>query len=132
MQTGIVIWGIVCNVIGAFFVKDEVLYAKGIWFGIIFALASNYHMYRTLDRALDLNEKDASKAIFRGYLFRYILFAALLGVIMITNVMNPLVVFLAYMSLKMTAYMQPIIHKIYNKLFHETDPVAMPIDEENE
>lgn len=129
MQTGLIVWGIICNGVGAFFVKNQSMYAKSIWFGIIFALASNFHMYRNLDRALDFDEKNATKLIFRGYVTRYFIFALILGILMYTNVLNPLVVFLAYMGLKMTAYMQPIIHIIYNKIFNETDPIPKSLEE---
>ena len=40
-------------------------------------------------------------------------------IIMITEVMNPLVVFLAYMGMKVAAFLQPFTHKLCNKLFHE-------------
>lgn len=115
MHLGIVFTGIVCQTAGAFIVKDQILYAKSLWFGILLAMASAVHMYRSLDRALD-NEKNASKMIFRAYLIRYVLIAVILFIIMVTKVLNPLVVFMAYMSLKVTALLQPITHKLCNKL----------------
>lgn len=130
MQTGLLFWGIVCQVIGAIIVKDQIYYAKSLWFGIVYAMISTLHMYRTLDRALDYGEKDANKAIFAGYLVRYVLFVVILFIIMITEVMNPLVVFMAYMGLKVTAFVQPITHKLYNKMFHETDPIPEALPEE--
>jgi len=47
-----------------------------------------------------------------------------------TGALDVLIVFLGYMSLKVTAYLQPITHKLYNLLFHETDPVPEPMPEE--
>ena len=85
-------------------------------------------MCRTLDRAL-LCGSDASGIVTRGYLFRYFLVAAVLVVIAVTGVMEPLVFFLGYMSLKVTAYLQPITHKLCNKLFHEVDPEPVPEEE---
>lgn len=117
MQLGILALGIICQLVGAFIVEDQIFYAKSLWFGILFALASSVHMYRSLDRALDYGEKDASKMIFRAYLLRYVLFTAVLFLIMYTRVMNPLVVFMAYMTLKVTALLQPLTHKLCNKLF---------------
>ena len=55
--------------------------------------------------------------------------AAVLVVIAVTGVMEPLVFFLGYMSLKVTAYLQPITHKLCNKLFHEVDPEPVPEEE---
>ena len=129
MWTGILVLGVICQVVGAFLVKDQIYYAKSLWFGILLAVASTIHMYRTLDRALDLDEKRAAMAIFRGYVIRYAVLVVLLSICMVTRVLNPLIVFMAYMSLKVTALMQPFTHKFYNMLFHETDPVPMPLDE---
>lgn len=132
MWTGILFTGVICQAVGAFLVKDQIFYAKSLWFGILLSIASTIHMYRSLDRALDFDEKTASKMIFRGYVIRYVLIVVVLSIIMLTEVLNPLIVFMAYMSLKVTALLQPLTHKFYNKLFHETDPVPMPMATEEE
>lgn len=126
MQMGLFVWGILCQFIGAFFVKEQAYYAKSLWFGILFGVLSLIHMYRSLDRALDYEEKSAAKMISRAYLTRYVLFVVILSIIMVTKVMNPLIVFLAYMGMKVAAFLQPITHKVCNKMFHETDPVPQP------
>lgn len=129
LATGVLVIGILAQGIGAFVAEDGARYAKSLWFGILLALANSWHMYRTLDRALDRGEKAASKMIFRGYLFRYAMMIAFLAVIMITEVMNPLVVFFAYLSLKVSAFLQPLTHRFYLFLFHETDPVPRSLEE---
>ncbi len=132
MHMGILFVGIVCQIVGAFLVKEQWMYAKSLWFGILLALINVIHMYHTLDRALDYDEKTANKLIFRGYMIRYVIVIFFMVIIMITGVMNPLIVFMAYMSLKVTAFLQPITHKLCNKLFHETDPVPQALPEENQ
>lgn len=129
MYAGLVFWGIVCQLVGMFFVEDKLFYTISLWFGIVLAHVSILHMYRTLDRALDLGE-EATKLIFRGYMIRYVFFILILIIIMVTGVMNPLIVFLAYMGMKVTALIQPITHKLCNKIFHETDPIPEPLPEE--
>lgn len=129
MELGILFLGVLAQIIGAFVVKDQVMYAKSLWFGILLACASTCHMYRSLDRALDQPEKTASRMIFRAYVLRYVIVIFCLVVIMATEVMNPLIFFFSYMSLKVTAFLQPITHKLCNKLFHETDPVPSAIPE---
>lgn len=119
MQIGMVFWGLICQGIGVFFVQNQIYYAKSLWFGISLGMVTLIHMYRSLDRAFDYGEKGATKMIFRAYLFRYVFFAVILCIIMITKVMNPLIVFLAYMGIKVTALTQPITHKLCNKMFHE-------------
>lgn len=130
MHMGILFCGIICQAAGAFFVKEQSHYALSLWFGIALALASVVHMYRTLDRALDFDEKSATRIIFTGYITRYVLLIAFLIIISITGVMNPLIVFMAYMSLKVTALIQPFTHKLCNKLFNETDPIPEAMPEE--
>ncbi len=131
MQMGTLFLGMVCQIAGALIVDDQKLYACSLWFGICLSMVSCVHIYRTLDMALDFDEKNATKIITRGYLTRYVLLVVILSIIMVTGIMNPLVVFMAYMSLKVTAYLQPVTHKLCNKMFHETDPVptALPMEE---
>lgn len=138
MHIGMLFFGCLCQIIGLIcgFAGLKVLqnqwnYALSLWCGIVLAMISAVHMYRTLDRSLDQGEA-AVKMIFKGYGIRYVLIVLIMLIIMITEVMNPLVVFLGYMSLKVTALMQPITHKLCNKFFRETDPEPepMPIEEE--
>lgn len=130
MHLGILFCGLIGQVVGTFFVERQGYYALSLWFGIALALVSVVHMYRTLDRGLDFDEKTAAKIIFAGYITRYVVLIVVMIVISVTGVMNPLIVFMAYMSLKVTAFIQPITHKICNKLFHETDPIPEPISDE--
>ena len=130
MHLGQLFFGLVCQLIGAFFVKNQVWYAVSLWLGIVFSMAAVLHMARTLDRALPLGEA-AAKVISRGYLFRYAVILFVMTAAALTNVLNPLVVFLGYMSLKVTAYIEPFTHKLLNRLFHETDPVAQPLPEQD-
>jgi len=129
MYLGLVFWGLVCQLVGMWFVQDTFFYSLSLWFGILLASVSVLHMYRTLDRALDFGE-EATKMIFRGYMIRYVFLILIFAIIMVTGVMNPLIVFLAYMGMKVTALLQPITHKLCNKVFHETDPIPEPLPEE--
>lgn len=129
MHIGILLCGVAAQLIGAFLVKDQTDYAISLWFGILLSCASAIHMYRSLDRALS-HEASAAKLVLRDYMIRYVLLAVILCMIIMTQVMNPLVVFLAYMSLKVTAFIQPITHKFCNKIFHETDPVPQALPDE--
>ena len=129
MHLGMLFFGIVCQAVGALAIGNRWNYAASLWFGVAFAVAASIHMCRTLERALFAGS-DASGIVTRGYLFRYVIVAAVLIVVSLTEAMNPLVFFLGYMSLKVTAYFQPITHKLCNRLFNETDPVAEPLEED--
>ena len=137
MHIGMLYFGLLCQAVGVLcalggvkVLQDQWDYSLSLWFGIILAMLSAIHMYRTLDRSLDQGEA-AVKMIFKGYVIRYVLIVLIMLIIIVTKMMNPLVVFLGYMSLKVTALMQPITHKFCNKLFHETDPIPEPLEEES-
>lgn len=129
MHLGILVYGLICQIVGAFIVKNQAFYAASLWFGILLAGVSSINMYRSLNRALE-SEKSAVKLVFRDYTIRYAFIVVILLIIIKTGVMNPLIVFLAYMSLKVTALIQPITHKLCNKIFHETDPVPQALPDE--
>lgn len=127
MHTGMILFGLACQIVGSFLTKNQLRYAQSLWFGILFAAVNCIHMARTLDRALPEGE-NAAKTITRGYVFRYLMLIVILGAVSLTGILDTLIVFLGYMSMKVTAYLQPITHKLCNKLFHEEDPI--PLSEE--
>lgn len=129
MHMGMCFFGICCQIAGVLLAEEQGLYARSLWFGVAFAFAASVHMYRTLERSMT-SGPDAAKIVTKGYLFRYAMVVFVLAVVSLTKVMNPLIVFLGYMSLKVTAYLQPFTHKLCNKLFHETDPIPEAMPEE--
>lgn len=98
--------------------------------GSVLAVLAIRHMYRTLDLALDLGEEGARKLIYRGYVTRYFALVLIIVALIFTKILNPLLVFLAYMSMKAAVYLQPLTHKLCNRVFHETDPDPEPVPEE--
>ena len=131
MHTGILLFGLVCQ-IGCVFAKGWVLrYSLSLWTGIVLALAGSIHMARSLDRAFGTPEATA-KVITSGYVVRYLVLVVAMGTAAVTGVLNPLIMFLGYMSMKVTAYLQPRTDKCYTMLCHETDPVPEPMPEQGE
>ncbi len=130
MYTGLLVTGAACQVAGAFITKEQGRYAASLWLGILLAMAGCAHMGKTLDRALASGD-GARRIITTGYAVRYLLAAVILGAVAATEILNPIAVFVGCMSLKIAAYLQPLTHSFYNRLFHETDPVpqAMPDEE---
>lgn len=102
-----------------------------LWTAAALVLISVLHMQRCLDRALDFDAGTASKLIVRGYLIRYVSVGVILIVTVLTQILNPLILCLGYLLImKVAVYSQPFTHKLYNKLFHETEPEAEPIGDE--
>ncbi len=126
---GIFFVGALCQIIGMWFAKDKLFYTLALWLGVLLAFITAIHMYRTLDKALDLGD-NATKVVTKANLLRYGCIVIVFGVVLLTDVLNPLIAFMGLMSLKVAAYLQPFTHKLCNKVFHEVDPIPQPLPEE--
>lgn len=115
LMIGIFLWGIFWQAAGVWFVSDKVSCSLGLWLGVLTAELCALHMYRSLDRALDLSEKDAQKYMTSRSMMRYGLIIVVLLILMITEAGNPLCCFLGVMGLKAAAYLQPLLHKVMKK-----------------
>lgn len=128
---GIIFTGLVFQFAGMWFAKDKSLYTIALWIGIVLALTTVVHMYRTLNRALDLGS-GAQKAVTTANMVRYAVVVIVFLIVLLSGTLNPLITFLGIMSLKVAAYLQPFTHKLCNKIFHEVDPVPQPLEDEEE
>lgn len=127
---GILVTGLLCQFIGMWFADNKVLYSVALWIGIVLGLITVVHMYRTLDRALDLGA-EAQKVVTSANLVRYGCIVVVFLIVLLTKALNPLITFMGLMSVKVAAYLQPFTHKLCNKVFHEVDPIPepMPVEE---
>ncbi len=126
---GILFTGLVFQFSGMWFAEERVLYTVALWIGVVLALITVVHMYRTLDRALDLGA-GAQKVVLTANMVRYGCIVLVFVIVLWTGVLNPLITFLGLMSLKVAAYLQPFTHKLCNKVFHEVDPIPEPLPDE--
>lgn len=111
LETGILLFGILCQ-IPVFLVKEKAGYSLGLWIGIVAAMLGAFHMWWSLDRALDLPEKAAVRSMSTHNIIRYLAFVVIIGGIAVSGIANPLSAFLGIMSLKASAYMHFITRKI--------------------
>ena len=128
---GIVFGGVVFQVAGAFLVEEIFKFSVAMWLGVVVALVSAVHLYRSLDRALSLGA-GAYGATMKSAAIRYLSWTLFLGILMVTGILNPIHAFIGLLTLKVSAYIQPFTHKLCNIVFRETDPVAeaIPWDDE--
>ena len=138
IQTGVVFWTTVALLTGVVLPLSSwevscVDWMLGLTVAGICVMISMAHMLRCLERGLDLDEESATKVIYRGYIIRYVSLCVLLIVTAVADVLNPVIVCLGYLLImKVAVYSQPFTHKFYNKIFHETDPIPEPLEEDLE
>lgn len=115
LLTGIVLFGILFELIGIIFVKDKAAHSIGMLLGVLIALAMAAHMAFSLNSALDWDEEHAKRAIWKSYLLRYTAVAVSIGLIAYFGIGNVLSCFFGIMTLKASAYLQPHLHRFCNK-----------------
>ena len=111
LMCGIIMYGVVGQLVILCFLHDKIWLSIGWWIGVLCAVLGAYHMWWGLDRALDFGEKDAVKLITSYNLLRYAVIVIVMGLVMVTEIGNPLAAVFGVFGLKAGAYMQPFIHK---------------------
>lgn len=109
---GIVLYGIICQLVGVFFVADKGNYSAGLWVGVLTAIFMALHMAIVLNSVVESDEKGAGAIAMRQNIIRYLVVVIILGILMVTRAGNPLAAFLGIMGLKISAYIQPLFTKM--------------------
>lgn len=112
---GIILTGILFECIGLIFVKDKLLHSVGMMIGILIALAMAVHMAYSLNEALNWDEEQAKRSMWKSYLLRYTAVAVCMGLVAYFGIGNIISCFCGIMTLKAAAYLQPYLHKFCNK-----------------
>lgn len=90
-------------------------FSLGLWIGVAVALFLAAHMYRSIDRALDMAPGDAEKYMRKAYLIRTAFIFAAAGVVYYFNLGYVMASFLGMLCLKFGAFLQPLMHKLWKK-----------------
>lgn len=118
LMIGIIIFGLVSQLVGMWFVDSIFKYTTGLWCGVVLALLCAWHMWWTLDKNLTVNadnELGARAYSTKNNLIRYAVIVVVFAILCLTDFCYPLAAFLGVMGLKIGAYMAPLISKLMNK-----------------
>lgn len=69
-------------------------------------------MWWSLDRGLDMAEKDAVKSMGVNNIIRYLVLVLVIAALIYTEFANPIFAFCGYMGMKLSAYFNPLIHRL--------------------
>ena len=110
-----VLYGIILQVVCLLIPGDRIRMAAGLWLGVAAGVGMAVHMKNSLYEALDRGEAGAQKYMQKSYAVRYItvvvVFVAAAGL----HIANVLTLFFGVMGLKISAYLQPAMHKLFLK-----------------
>ena len=113
---GIVLYGIVFEIILLIFSRKPA-YSIGLWIGIVLAVAGSIHMWWSLDRSLEMAQKDGTVRVTTNNIIRYLVLVAVMALLVYTDFANPIFAFCGCMGMKVSAYISPLVRKISAKVF---------------
>ena len=103
--------------LGNFFVSNHLAYTLGLLLGGVIAGAMSIHMYNALQQAMLYDEETAAKKVQKGTMFRYLfMLAGLVAALLLPQWISIIGVALGVLSLKFSAYLQPLTHKFLKNL----------------
>lgn len=125
---GILIYGLIVQLTGVWFVADKLGYSIGLWYGIAIGIGMAINLATVIYDAVTFDgEGNANKRVAAKSMLRYIVVAILFGILGYFEFGNLFTAFLGVMGLKISAYAQPLLNKIVNKSNGSFD--AASIDE---
>ena len=128
---GIFLYGIVLQFVGMWFVEDKLAYSIGLWYGIAIAVGMGINLELVIYDAVTFDgTQNANGRVVAKSLLRYIVVAVLFFILGYFNFGNLYSAFLGVLGLKISAYLQPILRKVINKLTGRID--APPCTENSE
>ena len=116
LLSGIISLGVLIQIIMAIAFEDYLYNAVGLWTGIGIACFIAIHLKRSIEDSLDLGVEGAAKHARTAYATRTAITLVVIGIVIYFKVGNPFTVVLGIFPLKLSAYLQPLIHKIFLKI----------------
>ena len=124
LLAGIVLYGVVIQFTGMWFVDDKQQYTIGLWIGILLAMGMAVNMAVVILDAVDVMASTGT-AVRTGFwsVLRYVVVIGAFVGVWYFEVGNLLVMFLGVMGLKVSAYLQPLLHRFILRLrgFYKRD-----------
>ena len=111
---GIFLWGIILSLALVWFMQSRISFVLSLAVGVVAAALMAVHMYIVIEDSLELTQDDAVKHMRKGTVLR-ILMMIILFVLTWRLHGNVIGMFLGLFTLKLGAYTQPLIHKVFQR-----------------
>ena len=123
---GILLYGIVIQITGMWFVNDKQAYTLGLWIGIALAIGMAINMAIVILDAVDA-AATTGRTVRTGFwsVLRYVVVVGVFVAAWYFELANPLIMFLGLMGLKVSAYLQPMFHKIISRMRNEAGELSV-------
>ena len=122
LVVGIIFYGLLVELIGIWFVKGKIHFTIGLWYGIIIAIGMAINLATVIYDSVKLGDAErANRRIIIKSVLRYVIVVILFFILGLFDFGNLIAAFLGVLGLKISAYGQPLLRKVYNKLTGRSD-----------
>lgn len=119
---GILLYGLIIQITGVWFVEDKLGYSVGLWYGIAIAIGMAVNLAAVIYDSVTLGgTKEAGRRIIAKSLLRYVVVVILFFILGYFNFGNLFTAFAGVLGLKISAYAQPLLARVINKPSGEGD-----------
>jgi uncharacterized membrane protein YiaA len=118
LVAGILVYGVVVQLVGVWFVSDKLSYSIGLWFGIAVAVGLAINIATVIFDAvtMDTGDKNANRRIIAKSVLRYVVVVILFFILGYFKLGNLFTALLGVLGLKVSAYLQPSLSKALSRL----------------
>ena len=111
---GILIYGLLIELIGVWFVSDKIRYTSGLVIGIACAIGMAIHIAMIIEESVRIGKGHEKYLSFKSVL-RYLAVCAVMIAMMYFKLGNMITALIGILGLKVSAYAQPLLNRILGK-----------------
>ncbi len=111
---GILIYGLIIELIGVWFVTDKIRYTSGLLIGISCAVGLAIHIAMIIEESVRIGEGHEKYLSFKSVM-RSLVLCAVLILMMVFKLGNMFTALIGVLGLKVSAYAQPLLYRIFKR-----------------
>ena len=111
---GILIYGVIVELVGVWFVSDKIRYTTGLIFGIVCAVGMAIHIAMIIEESVRIGKGHEKYLSFKSVL-RYLVVCTVMILMMVFKLGNMFTAIIGILGLTVSAYAQPVLYKLLGK-----------------
>lgn len=124
----ILLYGLVIELAGVWFVEDKMKYSIGLWYGVAIAVGLAINLAMVIFDAVTMGDSEhANRRIIAKSILRYVVVVVLFFILGYFNFGNLFMAFVGVLGLKVSAYLQGLIEKVRHKRSGRSDASSAEI-----
>ena len=113
---GVLVYALTGEIIILIFAGNKLYESVGFIAGALLAAVMIFHMALSVEEAVSMGEEGALKHIRKTYIFRFAAVLAVFLLLFFLHLGDVVAALFGLLSLKVSAYLQPITHKVAQKI----------------